>query len=33
MSNQPFQPTDMSKELAEIAERSQKLVKDFLAKN
>ena len=33
MSNQPFQPSDMSKELAEIAERSQKLVTDFLAKN
>ncbi len=33
MSKPPFQPNDMSKELAEIAERSQKLVRDFLAKS
>ncbi|MCA8929767.1 MAG: class I poly(R)-hydroxyalkanoic acid synthase, partial [Alphaproteobacteria bacterium] len=29
MSDQPVQPTDISKELGEIAERSQKLVREF----
>jgi len=32
MSNQPVDPTDISTELGEIAERSQKLVREFLQK-
>src|SRR6056297_263004 len=32
MTDQPTQPRDMTKELTEIAERSQNLVKEFLAR-